>query len=243
MSRIVDEDFDKLTEFIKYYSLVKVVNDNDFLLHLKSGHRSYIGLLYLWSHCQFLLSKGKLEFHGIAVEKDNPAMAYLQECVSDVGSSLFCCFHGAYKPAGMALRSGIENFLRFSGGLADENALKTTSVLELFEISAKAPQFLGSAKKFHSQLRALYSELCKDTHTASLDHMGGVHALNHFPKFEPTKFKIWSNQTKQMVVAIGTVLTLASPTLYLKAHFKTKEIIEPILANKDRERILAGRGR
>ena len=78
----MDEDFTKLTEFINSYSLIKVINDNDFLLHLKSGHRSYIGLLYLWSHCQFLLSKGKFENHGTTIEKDIPAIAYLQECVS-----------------------------------------------------------------------------------------------------------------------------------------------------------------
>jgi hypothetical protein len=73
--------------------------------------------------------------------------------------------------------------------------------------------------------------------------MGGVHALNDFPEFDANKFKIWSKQAKQVVVAISTVLTLACPALYLKAHFKTKEIIEQIIANKERERILAGRGR
>jgi hypothetical protein len=140
----------------------------------------------------------------------------------------------------MSLRSSIENFLRFSGGISDGQALKTTSVFVLFDIASATPQFLGERKKFHSQLRGIYTELCKETHTASLDHMASVHSLNHFPEFDARQFKNLSRHAKQVVVAVATVLTLACPELFLKAHFETKEIIEQIVAIKERKAILFG---
>ncbi len=216
------------------------MTDQDFAACLKYGHRAYFCLLYFWSHMQFLVSKGKLNISGVQVSPENTIIVYMKECVSDIGSGLFCCFHGAYKPASMSLRSSVENFLRFSAGLSDPQALKTSSVFELFDLAAKTPQFTGAGRKFHSKLRGVYSELCKDTHTASLDHMAGIHALNHFPKFEPIQFKHWTKQANQVVVSVATVLTLAGPELLLKAHFKTQENIEPIIATKERKALLAG---
>ena len=240
MPRAVDDDFLALGEFINSYSLKTAMADHDFVVCLKHGHRTYFCLLHFWSHMQFLACKGKLSIDGVEVTPENPILVYMKECVSDIGSGLFCCFHGAYKPASMSLRSSVENFLRFYAGLSDPEALKTSSVFDLFDVAAKTQQFAGAGKKFRFQLRGVYSELCKDTHTASLDHVARIHSMNYFQRFESNEFKRWTKLSNQVVVAVATVLTLASPKLLLKAHFKTQENIEPIIATKERKALLAG---
>jgi hypothetical protein len=240
MPRAIDDDFSELMEFISSYSLENVIHDQEFLSCATSGHKSYVSLLYLSSQSQFLAKRGALTAYHQKIETHSITLAYLQESVSDVGSGLFCCFHGAYKPANMALRSSIENFLRFSAGIFDKKAVETTSVFDLFDIAKTTPAFIGIGKSFHSRLRSVYSDLCKDTHTSTLENMAGIHALNHFPSFEGQSFDLWSKNAKLVVTAIGSVIVLMSPDILLKAHFKAQEIIELIVAPQVKKALWSG---
>jgi hypothetical protein len=83
--------------------------------------------------------KKRLNLCDVKIAKDSRELVFLKECVSDIGSGFFCCFHGTYKPAHMALRSGIENFMRFIAGAFDSGAITTTSIFELFDIAKPTP--------------------------------------------------------------------------------------------------------
>lgn len=196
--------------------------------------------LYLLSELHFLAKTGTLVISDQKIDIGNINLFYIQESVSDVGSGLFCCLHGAYKPANMALRSSIENFLRFSAGIFDKKALETTSVFELFEISKATQSFTGLGHIFHSQLRSVYADLCKHTHTSTLEEMVGIHALNHFPSFDGQSFDLWSKNANTVVNAIGSVSALLNPNLLLKAHFRNQEIIELIVAAEIKKALLSG---
>lgn len=154
---------------------------------------------------------------------------HFREAVSDIGSGFFCCLHGAYKPAHMALRSSVENYLRFSAGAFDKTALATTSVYDLFDIARGTLSFAEGRSTYYGQLRSSYVELCKYSHSASLAHLAGIHALQHFPSFDENTFIDWLKHAKKCMAAMVCVTVLGQPSLYLAAHFKAKEMLDGLI--------------
>jgi hypothetical protein len=205
---------------------------------LKAGHKIYLPLLHVWSHCYLLATKKRLKLCDVKITKDSKELVFLKEGVSDIGNGFFCCFHGAYKPAHMALRSGIENFMRFIAGAFDSGAITTTSIFELFDIAKSTPPFGGTNAKYHGQLRSIYTALCKYSHSASLDHMSGVHALRHFPTFDIEAFKTWTEYASEASRAMTSILLFSDPDIYLKAHFLTQEVFDLLIPAHVRKRLL-----
>lgn len=241
MSRIIDRDFANLKEYLDHYSLKEVINNQTRLSLIKTAHKSYLPFLQFWSVCLDAANKKKFSIFGNEIEASSQEFSHLKEAVSDVGCGLFCSLQGAYKPGHMALRSSIENFLRFATGPFDKSGLSTTSIYELFDIAKKAEPFTGSRAKYLSQLRNIYVELCKYTHSATLDHMAGIHALAHFPTFEEKDFRKWSKFMKTSLEIIVTVTFLSQPSLYLKTHFASKEVLDSLIIDSERLEMLKGK--
>ncbi|MBU9320655.1 hypothetical protein [Burkholderia gladioli] len=240
MVRAVDDDFEVLKRYLADYQLGGFLNDAGKLSVVKSAHKTYLPFLQLWAICKDAFDKGNFWLFGHHIPKSNEQFPYLKEVVSDVGSGFFCCLHGAYKPGHMALRSSIENFLRFSAGVFDPEAMKTTSVYELFSIAKKAEPFSGERNVHLSSLRASYVELCQFTHSASLDHMAGIHALAHFPSFDEAAFKHWVALARTCIVRILSIILLGQPSLYRNAHFSAKELLDELLPHTERLILLKG---
>lgn len=229
MTRSVEEDFEQLCDYLREYSLSGLSNESTRKPMIKKAHKLYLATLHLWAQCQHVLKYQELCFYGVKINSDSELLFFFREAISDVGNGYFCCLHGAYKPAHMALRSSIENFLRFMAGGFEKNALTTTNISELFQITKRTAPFSGEKSKQWSKLHGNYKELCKFTHSASLEHMSGVHALSHFPSFNDDEFLSWNNYATSICTAMAITLCLADHAIYLKSHYKIKEVIEILL--------------
>lgn len=238
MPRELDEDFVALQSFVDRYSIATLNVGKEATALVRSGHKSYFVLLSLWSQALHACERNGLTLHGTTISVDGPELVYLKECVSDFAHGYFCCLHGAYKPAHMCLRSSIENFVRFVASPFDATVLATTSVFDLFELAKTTPPLSKDAALFFQVLRSLYSKLCKYTHSASLEHMGDVHALAHFPSIDQQQFGEWLASARKTIMAITSVLVRANPNLYVKSHFKVREVLDLALPTRLRMRVL-----
>jgi len=164
LSRLVVRDFSILEEYLRKYSLVGVVENPESLALMRTAHRDYLSFLQFWAVCADLARDNDLSIFGVSVGTNDSVYVHLSETVSDVGSGLFCCIQGAYKPAHMALRSSIENFLRFGAGVTSATALSIPSVYQLFEVARDAAMFRNPGDKhLLDTLKNAYSELCNFT--------------------------------------------------------------------------------
>jgi hypothetical protein len=240
MSRLADRDFTLLRQFLVEYGLSELVANQNNMTVVKSAHKAYLPLLQLWSICSDQASNDRFTFFGQNISHDSQQLLHLREAVSDISSGLFCCIQGAYKPGYMSLRSSIENFLRFAAAPFDLRAATTTSIYELFDLSKQTLPFSDNRKIHISQLRSDYTELCKYTHSASLSHMSGVHALAHFPSFDKKAFQGWLMTARSCMSAIAAVISIGSPTTFLNAHYAARELLESLIPQEVRLDLLKG---
>lgn len=240
MVRAIDYDFEEVQAFLKAYTLEGIAKDPSQLKVVRTGHKAYLPFLQFWASCSDEVSKGGFSTFGRKVGVESQQYTHLRETISDVGSGYFCCLHGAYKPGHMALRSSIENYLRFAAGSFDDNASITTSIFELFEIAKGTLPFLGPRRVYLDRLRSSYVELCKFSHSASLAHMAGIHALAHFPSFDEKAFQGWLTIARTCMASMVTLTLIGYKPLYLNAHFATKELLDQLLHHDERLKILRG---
>lgn len=240
MAREIDSDFEKLKVFLESYSLAENLRDAHNLSVVKGAHKSYLPFLQLWAICAAKAKKNDFFFFGQRIAEEGGELPYLRETVSDTGSALFCCLHGAYKPGHMALRSSIENFLRFSVTPFNDKASTTTSVYELFELAKVALPFSQARAIYIGKLRSNYTELCKYTHSASLAHMAGVHALAHFPTFDKRAFDEWLGLARSCIKTMAAVILLGCPRIYHDSHYSSRELLELLVDQDERLLILKG---
>lgn len=238
--RAIDNDFEDLKGFLGTYTLKATADDPLRLQLARSAHKAYLPFLQLWAIVLEAAKTDKLAVFTKAISPQGSEFAHLRECFSDVGSGLFCCLHGAYKPGHMALRSSIENFLRCVAGPFEFKALTTKSIYELFDIAKGTEPFQGARKGYLERLRGIYSELCKFSHSASLEHMAGIHALAHFPSFDEQAFSTWQTLAKNTMTAMVCTVLLGDRSLYLTAHYQAKELLDHLLPQGERTAILKG---
>ncbi|MBT0963734.1 hypothetical protein [Denitromonas iodatirespirans] len=240
MARAIDADFELLKDFLNSYTLGQVVTTAQQLATVKSAHKAFLPFLQLWAICLDEATKGSLMHFGRSIGAKDPELSHLREAISDTGSGFFCCLHGAYKPGHMALRSSIENFLRFAAGPFDNLALTTTSISGLFDIARATEPFAGGRNVHLNQLRSTYVALCKFSHSASLAHMEGIHALAHFPTFDEKAFQGWLGMARPCMSAIATLTVRGHPSLYLDAHYAAKELLDELIPQPERLLLLKG---
>lgn len=241
MARAIETDFEHLKDFLTSYTLAQVVTTPQQLAAVKSAHKIYLPFLQLWSICSDEATKGSFVLFGRTIDIKDIEFAHLREAISDTGSGFFCCLHGAYKPGHMALRSSIENFLRFAAGAFDKSAAKTTSIYKLFDIARRTEPFSGLRGACIKELHTNYVALCKYSHSASLAHMEGIHALAHFPTFDENAFQAWLGMARPCMGAIATVIAQGHPSLYLDAHFAAKELLDELIPQPARLLLLKGK--
>lgn len=94
MSRLIQEDFCKLCDFIKSYRIEGIIVNEEAKTILSTYHKKYFAYLILIE---------ELHQHIDDTTFDNylstPQYDFLQESCSDVGQAFFLLFHGCYKGA------------------------------------------------------------------------------------------------------------------------------------------------
>ena len=240
MVRAVDDDFKRLVDFISTYSTSKIIELEGFVPSTRITHKHYVPLLQILAETNKLATSRELTFFGDQIGPYSKSILYLQECVSDIGCSLFCSINGAYKPADMLLRSAIENFMKFAVGASAKKVYRMKNVYEIFELFQANKAFDVVDKKVYELIRFLYVELCKTTHTASVTQMAKIHSLNSFPGFHQAKYGCWVKNSTQLIVAFSAIIVAGNKNIYLGAHYKSREIIEAVLPKPVLRKILAG---
>jgi len=228
MSREVKADFDILKDFIKSYSLANILQD-EFISHLSQFHKKYYAYLTLVGEIQINSTNKHLQ--NLTIEQ----LSFIAESCSDIGTSFFILFHGAYKSSKLILRSSIETFIK--GFTMDEfsNVTKESSMYEVFKVVKKLSFFQSKeTKEIINNIHAIYKTLCADVHTAQNINMENISALNHFPKFSILELEKVNRLGSKLICDYTTLICLKYNQFYHHIHYKNLEIIKNGIERKYR---------
>lgn len=233
MSRECNSDFADLKNFISNYSLNNLLSDNDFTVFIKIHHKKYFSYLTFIAEISNYVNKRK--FINKYSKKQN---SFIIESCSDIGMAYFSSFHGNYKAAKLLLRSSIETFLKGFCLSMIKDIDKEKRLFAFFrKIKAltyfKNPYEKGLLDEIHNQ----YKLLCKDVHTASIENMTNVTALNYFPKFEKEEAELLNKTMLVLIPNYLTLLCLRYNEQFHLFHYKNKKNIIESIAKKYRPKI------
>lgn len=216
MSRLVNEDFSKLCDFISSYSLSGILGNQKVVKVLSTYHKKYFAYLALIEK----LHQAKAEHHLSENQYD-----FLQESCSDIGQAFFLLFQGCYKGAKLLLRSSIENILK--GICLDEDLSlpQTKSVYEIFDKAKESKAFADVRAKLLDNIHNEYALLCQDAHTADKTHMASITALNDFPSFDEQQAMNVNRFVLRLVPIYITLLALKFNKFYHEINPLYKEVI------------------
>jgi len=175
VARESTEDFVTLLAYLESYSLKSNVDNAAYLHELKSWHRKLFAMLVFEAESRHLTTH--------AVFGDTGGQYFAESC-SDFAQACFCWMHGAYKPAAIMLRSGIETFVKACVADNRPDLLTESSVFELMAAASHEPSFLGDSAVLFHRLRNEYGVLCATVHSATPADFGNIGALRLFPKFD-----------------------------------------------------------
>lgn len=221
MAREITADFSKLVSFIQEYSLSDLSYNIEFVSILSSIHKKYYSLLTCIAELNFL-SYDK----SINPIIDDVQIAYLTECISDIGNAIFVMVNGAYKPSKLMIRSSIETFMK--GFCLDwyPTIIHEKSLYKMFDTIKTLSFFQNTeTKKIFGNIHDKYVILCKDTHTARQLNMQQITALNYFPQFQKQdaeKIKLYINSLAKDFLYL---LCIKYNAYYHKMHHRNKENI------------------
>ena len=228
MSREVKADYDILIDFIKNYSIEDIVC-NDFEKSLSAFHKKYYAYLTLIGEIQNNILEEFL--NNLITEQFN----YLTESCSDIGTSFFNLFHGAYKSSKLILRSSIETFIK--GFTKDEysDVTNETSLYEVFRVVKTLPFFQSAVpKELIENIHNIYKQLCADVHTAHESHMERISALSHFPKYSKDEVEKITQLSSKLICNYTTLICIKFNLFYHQIHYKNLEIIKNGIEKKHR---------
>lgn len=228
MSREVKADFDKLKDFIKSYSLVSILQ-GESEVYLSQFHKKYYAYLTLIAEIQ------NNPNHKYLPNLSEEQISFISESCSDIGSSYFNLFHGAYKSSKLILRSSIETFIKGFTKNEYQDVTKESSLYEVFKVVKTLPFFQNEdTAKLINNIHSIYKILCADVHTAQNLNMESISALNHFPKFAKDDFKKITQLATKLICDYTTLLCLKYNKFYHQIHYKNLEIIKNGIEKKNR---------
>ena len=220
MSREVKADFNVLKDFIGDYSIGNIL-EGDFTPIMSQFHKKYYAYLTLISEIQ--ANAGSDILSNVTQEQ----ILYISESCSDIGTSFFNLFHGAYKSSKLILRSSIETFIKGFTKDVYENVTTETSIFEIFRVVKSLAFFQEETpKKLINSIHGIYKELCADVHTAQETNMGNVSALNHFPTFSKQESQKITNKASTLICDYTTLISIKYNAFYHTIHYKNIDIIK-----------------
>jgi hypothetical protein len=226
MSRLLEQDFEKLVVYLNQYTLADLLTSNIRNQLIKKSHKYCLTALQLWSIVELKTKTDSLLIGKLKIDPLSSQFDLLSECFSDITSSFFAALHGLYKPANMSLRSAIETFIRGISGLSVREAETTKNVYRAFEIAKKCDPFLGAAKPYFETIHQQYALLCGFTHTTTKAHMVKNHALLNFAKQDTEQLKVWLKHYEITITAILSILIYSNSELYLNSPTTAQDLYE-----------------
>ncbi|GFM89090.1 hypothetical protein PSCICO_44890 [Pseudomonas cichorii] len=229
MTREIQQDFEAVKSFISAYTLQPLLNDAEAMKKISSSHAKYYAVLTLFHELKHTPPKVPFQHKDDKTSDHLESMfwLYLEETISELGSTLFLISNGFYKAAGLVLRSSLENFFKLSASFHHAEIYTTKSTYEVIELAKKSKIFesTNGAKIFNS-LHSSYVELCKAVHTATIEDMQTVSALGHFPHIDKVKLDKLSTHYTSITSKFTDSLCLLFKDTFHKIHFKNRDIIQ-----------------
>ena len=213
----VPNDFELLLKFIETYSINESLDDPRFVELAKQAHRRLLAYLT----CYVELSNSASPPYSLSKN----SIEYVAESSSDLAQMFFCWIHGAYKPATLSLRSSIETFMKGIAGTQDNTIFDKKSMYEVFDIAKTCEACSGDSSTYFDMLRHTYSELCKVTHTASVDTALQANALILFPRFDEDHARLLVDQLTNIANWQMGILLEGQRDFVEAMHFKNKQIV------------------
>ncbi len=234
MARLIDQDFQRLSNFLEQYSLEEVLQSKTREQLIKRGHKHCLAALQMWAIAEQLAGEDQFLIKGVKLSAGAPQLDQISESFSDLTSSFFAALHGLYKPAQMSLRSAVETFTRGIAGSFSAEAMTTTNVYRLFEVARGCDAFSGLAKPHFDVLHQQYAQLCLFTHTASAAHMVKNHAMSNFPRQDIESLRLWVRNLEATIGAILSILIFGNRSLFLRASPQAQDVYEETIPKDSR---------
>jgi len=229
LSRVTNEDFLLVIDFLKTYSLESVYSNEEFLLNLKSVHKCYFSLLVFSSELNLAQSEGL----------SNEILNRVNEACSDIGASILLLAHGMYKQANMSLRSSIENFSKSISCNTFPDIIEDKSVFSIFEKTREIDLFSDQKlKDKFSEITSIYAELCAYTHTATMANMANISALNTIPKFDSEKCSEFIRHAKRLLSRMLIIYTHMHRNRFFKFNPSNRDSVLSVLSPTERRLIM-----
>ena len=224
MSRRVKDDFEKLIGFFGSYSIEPNIKNAEFQTFLSTYHKRYFAYLTFIAELSQYQSKALLS--GL---NESQYRFYTESC-SDCGLALFDSVNGNYKGSRLFLRSSIENFMKAISLDEDMTIDQEKNVYTLFE-RAKAISFFSieTTKNLFNIIHQQYKELCKDVHTATINNMVQLSALNTLPSFDVAQAKRVEVVVLSLIPAYVTLLALKYNAFYHNIYYENRDVIQTTL--------------
>ncbi len=228
--REISSDFEELEKFIQGYGIAPSIDNADFVLKLKNGHKRLFGLLTFIAEIESTNS----DSNKFSIQ----SLSYFAEFGSDVSQAFFCWMHGAYKPAYLTLRSSIETFVKATVGTEDPAVLTEKSMYDLLDIATTSQACGELAKPHFSVIKGCYSDLCKIVHSATAAKFTQVNALRMFPKYEKEDATVFITQFVSLVDRFLAVLLASNRELLSRMNYKNRQIVMETLTQEIKHSIL-----
>ena len=225
MSRYIQSDYNKLLTYLENYSLKTVLTDDEFQRNAKCIHRKLLSILIMIN---------ELEAQKVF---DDVERKYFTEIGSDLIQAFFCWANGAYKPAELQLRSGIENYIKALVYKEKTTILMIKNVYEVFDEAASSKVFDNEVcKKHFDTLHNEYSNLCAFVHGAihSLFQIGAMISL---PEYNSKLASEFCNNFQRTVNSMLSVLYYNYFANVFKMHDENREIFLQGLLKADKAEI------
>lgn len=224
MSRRVKEDFGKLVGFFESYSLKPNIKNTEFHTFLSTYHKRY------YAYLTFMAELSQYKSKPLLSELNDSQYRFYSESCSDCGIALFDSVNGNYKGSRLLLRSSIENFIKAVSLNEDTTIDREKSVYALFD-RAKAIPFYSeeTTKNLFDVIHQHYKDFPKDVHTATINNMMQMSALNILPSFDVVQAKSVTVVVQSLISAYVTLLALKYNAFYHTIHYENKDIIQTTL--------------
>lgn len=214
MSREISEDSKLLINFLKEFSFLKQIENEEFQNKVKSLHKKTYGYLLFIA-----------ELNQQKSEQKDLNIWYFQESGSDLLQSIFCWVTGSYKSANLMLRSSIETFLKAILGENDNSIYEEKSMYKIFDLAYESVMFRGDIRnRYLNEIHSRYKDLCAVAHSDQNIPLGTITSLKWLPQYDENISKQYHSLSLKLVELYLGVLLLSFHDSYLNMHALNKDI-------------------
>lgn len=172
--------------------------------------------------------------------QDPTVRLYCREMLSDLATSYFLNFIGAYKASRLTARGGIENTLRVLTAVRGVNILELNSVPAL--VSGCKDAWASNVLKVQliGSMYSLYGELCNTVHSSAIDYMSLRVPFERIVEQDTAQYDDNARLLDSLFHLVGEALFLTFHDLLNLMEFKNADYIRDSVSAEIKRNCLEG---